>query len=773
MVSRVGKTFLKWRRGLTLVASLLVALVAMQSGIATAIDNDLTDLRAQVQQRPVSGELMLVDIDSRSIAGIGTWPWPRRHYAAMIDRLYAAGARQVAFDTDFSAYSNPVDDRALAEALARAPRPVVLAGARQRASRDSSATITNLPLPIFRKHALVGSFEASRDRDSVLRRQPMYIMAGGVRRPTIGAALAGIDVTHVDPMLIFDLRFDPRTVKHLSAIDVIHGDFDPAAVRGKRVLVGGTAVEIGDRAVLPIWGTLPGVYSLIMGFETLYAGSDIQQLNGLLPLGLVMLVGGFGVFARSRRLAGVIFAGLLLLIVLGGAVVETTAGLRFAVAPALIALFVMLALRGAASIARSFVTGRSTNIVTGLPNALALREDATTNGLTGVAVARISNSAEIAAVLNETSYAELLRRLCERLALIAGDARIFHTGDNMLAWLFPLNAAEELPDRFDALHAIMGSPVRIGGRQIDVQMTYGMCSQQPDAASALRSATIAAEQALQRGLRWHAFSATDQDELSSRMTMIGELESAIDAGQVWVAYQPKYDVATRTIVGAEALVRWLHPERGAIRPDHFIPLAEEHGRIAKLTRHVLDIALGDFATLSTGSHKPTVAINLSATLLSAPNLVEMVCDTLWRHGLLPSQLTLEVTESAAMTSDEAAITALERMRSMGIGISIDDYGTGQSTLAYLKRLPATELKVDQSFVRSITDSRSDEILVNSTIQLGHHLGMKVVAEGVETEAVFRKLEEFGCDIIQGYLIGKPMPFNEFVRGYRNPPRVAA
>jgi EAL domain-containing protein (putative c-di-GMP-specific phosphodiesterase class I) len=203
-------------------------------------------------------------------------------------------------------------------------------------------------------------------------------------------------------------------------------------------------------------------------------------------------------------------------------------------------------------------------------------------------------------------------------------------------------------------------------------------------------------------------------------------------------------------------VRWSHPEKGEVSPVEFVLAAEQHDRIDKLTAFVLEDAIKTGAAFAARGIAFDVAVNISARLLEKPGLVDMVRRHLADSGLSPDRLTLEVTESAALTNGRASIRTLEEIGSLGINVSIDDYGTGFSTLEYFKKIPATEVKIDRSFVAAIDRNASDRLMVRSTIELAHSLGRSVVAEGVETQAILTELTNLGCDKAQGYLIGRPM-----------------
>jgi EAL domain-containing protein (putative c-di-GMP-specific phosphodiesterase class I) len=245
--------------------------------------------------------------------------------------------------------------------------------------------------------------------------------------------------------------------------------------------------------------------------------------------------------------------------------------------------------------------------------------------------------------------------------------------------------------------------------------------------------------------------------------MLSQLDEAIDRGEVWVAYQPKLDLATRQIVGAEALARWTHPEKGPIAASEFVAAAEQNNRIGKLTDFVLEKAVAAAAQINKRGVDFEIAVNLSARLLSDKGFTLRLAALLARHGLAAEQLTLELTETAALTGSGEGIDMISRLRDLGVKIAIDDYGTGLSTLDYLKKIPANEIKIDQSFVKGMVENRSDRLMVQSTIGLAHSLGRKVVAEGVEHRDILDLLVGMGCDIAQGFAIGRPMSLDSLTK----------
>jgi EAL domain-containing protein (putative c-di-GMP-specific phosphodiesterase class I) len=246
-----------------------------------------------------------------------------------------------------------------------------------------------------------------------------------------------------------------------------------------------------------------------------------------------------------------------------------------------------------------------------------------------------------------------------------------------------------------------------------------------------------------------------------RLAMVGQLRKALDENQVVLHYQPKIDLESGKVVGAEALVRWKHPERGLIPPDEFVPMAERTGLIKPLSRYVLDRALAQCRAWRDSGLELKVSVNLSARNLLDPTLPDDVTKLLTKWGLPAQLLALEITESTIMIDPKRAMEVLGRLNSMGIALSIDDFGTGYSSLVYLKELPVHELKIDRTFVARMAQNRGDAFIVRSTIDLAHNLRLKVVAEGVEDENTMAELTRLGCNIAQGFHVSRPLPPEAF------------
>jgi diguanylate cyclase len=369
---------------------------------------------------------------------------------------------------------------------------------------------------------------------------------------------------------------------------------------------------------------------------------------------------------------------------------------------------------------------------------------------------------EINDVLGHASGDVLLSHVGPLMATAVRDHDVLARlgGDEFAAVLY--NADQET-----AIHVakrlieLLAQTVEIDDIALQVDGSVGIAVSTPGAADdidgLLRQADIAMYAAKNQRLGHTVFHVDQDHSTRERLNLLGELRQAAVGPQIELHYQPKFALPTLDLVGVEALARWRHPERGLLSPAEFIPAAESSGIIVPLTLNVLDQALSQLAAWRADGHDFTMAVNLSPRCLAEPNLTADVTDRLRRFGIPADRLELEITENTLASDPERALATLTALHDAGVGISIDDFGTGYSSMSYLKRLPVSELKVDRSFVSGMLGDADDEVLVRSVVELGHNLGLTVVAEGVEDEATLDALTLAGCDVVQGFHTGRPMP----------------
>jgi EAL domain-containing protein (putative c-di-GMP-specific phosphodiesterase class I) len=257
------------------------------------------------------------------------------------------------------------------------------------------------------------------------------------------------------------------------------------------------------------------------------------------------------------------------------------------------------------------------------------------------------------------------------------------------------------------------------------------------------------------------YSGGQEQEYTRRLGLMGDLHGALKHNELQLYCQPKVDIASRRVSGAEALVRWQHPQHGIILPSEFILLAEQAGMITPLTNWMMAAAFSQSYAWQEAGFERSLAVNLSAHDLYDPGLIDRIRGLFSTWGVSPALIQFELTESALMADREAALDTLARLKKLNVDLFIDDFGTGYSSLSYLQQLPVDAIKIDQSFVMPMNVSADSGVIVRSTIELGHNLGLKVVAEGVESQPLWDRLAMLGCDVAQGYLIGMPMPADQF------------
>jgi len=365
----------------------------------------------------------------------------------------------------------------------------------------------------------------------------------------------------------------------------------------------------------------------------------------------------------------------------------------------------------------------------------------------------------------------LLRVVAERLqgCIRQGDMVSRFGGDEFTILLRRVKSYEAIESIAEKIHATLSRPFVFLGKKMHVNCSIGIAltpNDSQDITTLLKYADIAMYRAKTKGASFEYYDHSMEQDAARRLDIESDLRGAIERNEMVVFYQPQEDLSTGQIVGMEALVRWNHPQKGMVSPLEFIPLAEETGQILELGDWVLETAcqqLKDWIKRFDCDLK--VAVNLAGRQLDNNDLINRVSTILDETGLPARNLELEITESTIMHNPQSVITTLEALRSMGITLAVDDFGTGYSSLNYLKRFPIHMLKIDRSFVADITKDKTDADIVSTIITLAHSLGVKVIAEGVETREHRSFLKQEGCDYVQGYLLGEPVAAEVFESRY--------
>jgi len=417
--------------------------------------------------------------------------------------------------------------------------------------------------------------------------------------------------------------------------------------------------------------------------------------------------------------------------------------------------------------------------LTGLPNRgwfydqteQLLETGGRTGGSGAVMIMDLDRFKEVNDTLGHHAGDLLLQAAASRIQRAVRDSdMVSRLGGDEFAVVLPGASAKAAAEVAVRVRETLEERFSVSGATVDIEASIGIALFPQDAAD-VATLLQRADLAMYKAKETHSGHIFYSEELDhghpSQLSLLGELRRAIEREELVLHYQPKAALGSGAVSHVEALVRWQRPEHGLVPPNEFIPLAEHTGLIKQLSAYVLDVALRQLRGWLDAGLDLGVAVNLSARNLLEADLPDQVAELLLANRVPAENLILEITESTIMADPARAFEVLTRLSEMGIRLSIDDFGVGYSSLSYLKRLPVDEIKIDRSFVAQMDDDEDDAFIVRSTIDLARNLGLNVVAEGVETEAVWDELGELGCDYAQGWFLGRPMPAAELAEWMRS------
>lgn len=734
-----------------LLAVLAVLVLNQFLGLSQVLDHGYWNLWYDLRSRPAARDFAVVTLDD----GIILHSTSTGRQAELVDALAAAGASKVLIDFPIEAGTDLAGDAALRASLIRAGDRAVLVN---RAQIDALKGVGEL-----RKHRFVapegtpvafsnwtvdfaGYFEQTRST----------ALHGGQRLPAAAMIASGVRLAD-DTKIVPTFGTDPQSVPSIAVPDAL----DPKSVstfQNRVVFVTRTSLEQGRGVGYFGHRRQAQAYADIAAVEGIRAGP--AWLLGSLPfLALLALTITLGSQLRRKRSKVALYGSLaLVLLVLPYVLMEA----RIVATPghALIAGLVY-------GVVRAWKKWRQhislTSAASGLPNIEALA----TRGIPpsfDVVAASISHYEQMLASLPRELHGECARQIARRLSIASGESDVFDSDSGQFVWLTQPYSTDALVAQLEGLKALFAAPLLIDGHVLDTNIHFGLDrNAESTPISRIKSAIVSSTEAQSKGKLYEEFGSKRLAETQWELSLHARIDEALHNGDIWLAYQAQYDFLANEVKSAETLIRWTDPERGPIPPDSFILQAERAGRIDTLTYWVLERAIQDSFILDREVGPFKLSVNLSAWMVDQPGLVQHVSEIVRRHpGLDCSRITFEVTETFSMSNRELAKRNLAGLRAMGFRLSIDDFGTGQSGLAYLAEIPSDELKLDRQFIQAIVKSPRERIIVSNTIKLAHELGQEVVAEGVEDLAIFEALRGLGCDIAQGYFIGRPVAFADFL-----------
>lgn len=759
MPNPVKSLIISWR---TIGLSLLLSVIVGVAAVSEPIDRVIEAAIGRVAWRPVSGDIVVVALDEKTLERSPNSQFSLAQHAQLVDAVDKARPKRLFIDFIYERREADRNFPQLAAAVRRMNDRAVLA-VEAKSARPGEAKLSRLPSAAFGTAVQLACIGWEYELWQVWR-LPTALEVNGKLFPSFSSLLAH---RPVDKATTFALDYSYKTdsIPLYSAIDVLSGQVGARELAGKDVIFAATATEFQDTHFLPGHDRVPGAFIHLIAAETLKRGVpvDIGWIPGLVVAALALLAGAL--FQRARwfnsialTTVGLMIAGKIALMTM---LVSSSIGAG---------LFLIAAIGANVSRTRRRNSAQRENPLSGLPNFEALRSQVSFGSATVVA-AKVVNFEDLAAFIPGDGIAKLVEQVTRRLQLASQGTTLHHDLDGTFAWLVPYYQHSQIEGQLAGLAALFNAPLTIGELRVDVAIAFGVNDEfEGSNAQRLAAALVAAERAIRTRALWTKYTPRQKDDAGWQLSFHSQLEDALTGGDIWVAFQPQYEIASRKLVGVEALARWTHPTRGPIPPDEFIVQAEKSQDIYRLTLFVMDQAIRSAAQLHDRGLRINMSVNLSATLLDHSDLVGTIRVMLTAHHLPPEILTIEITETAQIENSRQARQTLAQLRRTGIRLSIDDYGTGQSNLEYLTEIEADEIKIDKRFVMTMRDSQRNLEVVKSTIDLAHRLGAVAVAEGIEDAETMTLLGQLGCDVGQGYHLGKPQLFSELAANLAAPPQ---
>jgi EAL domain-containing protein (putative c-di-GMP-specific phosphodiesterase class I)/CHASE2 domain-containing sensor protein len=728
-----------------------VALLAVGFGLfSAAVDLPLPAedfyraVRAELRSRPAPQDIALVTVDDKTFKAFDQKFPTRIDESRLIDKLFDSGVERIAFDRAHGSEETPEANARFVDTLARHKGKIWL-GFSPRAEIGFQTVEQIVPRDEFRRNSQLAAMIGIGSPFRLSVSFPTSAQIDGKTHPSLSAALAGYE----GPFRQYrpDYAFDPATIPTYSYIDILEDRIPASELAGKRVIVGESFFESSDYFLMPLKrGRFAGAYFHIMGAHTLKRGVpiDLRWYPALVIVGVSLF---WQVLGRNKSMRGLALSGVGLLAL---PLILDEFGINIDVMSALLAL--IAGAMGCQRINRRYFSSEFDAMTTS-----AISSDRPSNARDVYAL-KIASLAEMSEDWTPREIGEFVNTL---IAYVKGPGEVDDVAfeRDILVWLAPRMETADLERHADGLALMLKTAISHdlqssnGAPALGIDTNYDL-----PVGLRIKKAMQAADEAVSRGARFIINDAAHLEARNNRLELTRVLEKGLRDRNIGVAYQPKIELATGRIVGAETLIRWRPDGREYVNPQELVLAAEVGDRINELTIVVMEAALVEGKQAIALDPRFQLAVNMSAKSLSDTHLLFDIMTMLGRHAFPPENLTLELTETAKL-DDHRIAAQIAALKQRGIGLSIDDFGTGQSNLEYIEKLPSSELKIDKRFVQNMATSEESMAVVRATIEIAHSLGKVVVAEGVEDASVAAALRSLGCDQAQGYLfapaIGMP------------------
>ena len=731
-----------------LLLALFIALAGWATGFCEPVGHIYWNMLYKSWHHPAPQSIVTVNVDD--IASLGA-----AGEARLIDLVRNSNPKRLYIDTKLQFGLDKADDATLRGALSRLGSNTVFV----MRPADNTFDLKSIVIPdaaLVHHHPIV----VSTWKDNFLRyveSAPYAVDIDGAHYPTFSTALSGVH-TGLQSRYYPDFSVDPVTIPSFSARALLGGKASAASFAGKSVVLTSYAQSdarsyyFGHGIVNPVAYDIAGAVAL----ERPISANLTEFMVLALEFGLIYLAH----IGQGRRIKLVVYSLALVTLFTVPAMLRVLGLVAY---PDVAMLYIV-------SFAAVRTWQKRTRRIqhtsaSGLPNMLALSASTLPVGC-DVVVAAIARYEEMLATLPRDLRGECSRQIARRISVGCGTTEVYHSDGGHFSWTEEARPLDMQLSHLEGLRALFASPLQVGPHTFDTNIHFGLDRNEGiETATRVNSALASANDALANGRAIELFEAHRLAEAPWELSLHARIDEGLRNGDIWLAFQSQWDIATHRICGAEALIRWNHPTRGPIAPNAFILQAERAGRIDALTYWVLDQAITATLAINAKGERFQMSVNLSGQMVDKPDLVRNFAEIAARRGVDPRLITVEITETSSLGNRAAAVFNLTQLRQLGFRLSIDDFGTGEASLAYLADLPSDELKLDRRFIGRICDSARERAIVASTIGLAHALGQTVVAEGIEDAPTLAMLRDMGCDQAQGFYLGRPQPFAVFEREY--------
>lgn len=709
--------------------------------IAMPIEDTVRAARNQVRLHPADQKTVVVMVDDHTLNELGVSDPKRSDDAKVIDRLFALGANRVFFDRAFADTTVPEEDSQLVDAFKR-HRGRVFVGAVADIPQPDGTFVSIKPNAYFRPHVNLVVLDAYSSALGTSSMVPAGSVIDGVFTPAMSARIAGVEGLKGEKRVDYSIDF--RTIPLLNYIDILRGTAAPEAIQGRDVIIAPSSRLTEDFHPVPFRAIAPGAVHQALAAQTLRDGPPI---NLAWYPGIIFAMIALLLQLRRNVPSAAFFTTALAVLILVPLPLDA-ASISVDIVPAAVAI-------GIAWYRLYRLASETYRGTTGLQRIETLHDAGVAPNMDVIAL-KIRNFATISAVLTRDEIDQLLIKAQAMLRVMDPDAQFSFDRDTFV-WLRPGAPQDELENHVRGLHALFRTSIAVGAHAPDVASAIGIDTIRD---ASVRERTENAIQSAEDAAHANRIFVVNEPELAAdrawRLQILSELEQAIVTNQIEVVFQPKVSLTDGGIIGAEALMRWDHSERGRIDPSVVVASAEEHNRVDMITQFVLARALDDARRALVIDPHFKVAVNISALDLRDPSFVAKVERLVAKYRFPIGNLVLEITETAPIENDPTVALNFARLKRLGVRLSVDDFGIGHASLHYLRQIPADEVKIDRSFVVGMEDSGEDRALVRTAIDMIHSLDRIAVAEGVENAATVALLQEMGCDVGQGYFFHRPI-----------------